>query len=70
MVLTLADLLFKKAELSQSNTNQLLSLWSATLVPHTEVPLIIDHYNLHAHIDSIELGSVPWESWMGQDQGH
>jgi len=66
----LADLLFKKAELSQRDTDELLSLWSATLVPHDDTPPIANHRNLHAQIDAIKLGSVPWESWTGRYQGH
>ena len=54
----------------QSNTDQLLSLWSATLAPHADVPPITDHCDLHAQIYSIKLGSVSWESWTGRYQGH
>ena len=66
----LVDLLFKKAELSQPHVDHLLSLWSVTLAPHGDVPPVADHHDLHAQIDSIKLGSMPWKSWTGQYQGH
>ena len=66
----LAELLYKKAELSQSNIDQLLNIWSATPIPHNDEPPIISHCDLHAQIDTIELGFVPWKSSTIQYQGH
>jgi hypothetical protein len=65
----LADLLFKKAELSQRNIDHLLSIWSATLAPHGDVPPITDYNDLYAQIDSIDLGPLPWKLWTGGYQG-
>lgn len=64
----LAEILYLKAHLSQSVINQLLDIWSATLVPHDDLPPIIDHQDLHAQIDAIELGNVPWKSYTAQYQ--
>ena len=59
----LAEILYLKAHLSQSIINQLLDIWSATLIPHDDLPPITDHQDLHAQIDAIKLGTVPWKSY-------
>ena len=64
----LAEILYLKAHLSQSIINQLLDIWSATLVPHGDLPPIADHQELHAQIDAIGLGNVPWKSYTAQYQ--
>jgi len=65
----LAELLYKKAELSQPNVDQLLSIWSATLAPHRNEPPITSYHDLHAQIDGIDLGFTPWKSWTARYQG-
>lgn len=62
----LAEVLYLKAHLSQSIINQLLDIWSATLVPHGDPPPIADHRDLHAQIDAVNLGDVQWESYTAQ----
>jgi len=52
----LAELLYRKACLSQSNINELLSIWAVTLVLHCGFPPITDHQDLHAQINAIKLG--------------
>lgn len=64
----LAEVLYLKAHLSQSIINNLLDLWSATLVPHHDVPPITDHQDLHSQIDAIKLGNIPWRSYTAQYQ--
>jgi hypothetical protein len=64
----LAEILYLKAHLSQSIVNQLLHVWSATLIPHEDLPPIADYRELHAQIDAIELGNVPWCSYTAQYQ--
>ena len=49
--------------------NRLLSLWSATLVPHGDAAPIVNHADLHTTIDAIDLGDVPWESYTIQYNG-
>ena len=66
----LAELLYKKAEISQPNVDHLLSIWSATLAPHGDEPPITSYQDLHAQIDSIDLGFTPWKSWTARYQGH
>lgn len=64
----LANILYVKAHLSQSIINDLLDVWSATLVPHGDLPPITSHRDLHAQIDAINLGNVPWRSYTAQYQ--
>ena len=64
----LAEVLYIKAHLSQGIVDQLLNLWSATLVPHEDLPPIVDHQDLHAQIDAIKLGNIPWNSYTAQYQ--
>ena len=55
----LADLLFRKNQMSGSNINELLQIWTSTLLPEEDPPFISkDH--LYNTIDAIELGEVPW----------
>jgi hypothetical protein len=65
----LAELLYKKAELSQSNVDELLNIWAATLAPHGDEPPMSGYRDLHAQIDAIDLGFVPWKSSTVQYQG-
>ena len=64
----LAEILYRKAHLSQSAINQLLEIWTTTLLPHDDLPPITDHCDLHAQIDAIKLGDVPWKSYTAKYQ--
>ena len=44
----LAEILYLKAHLLQSIIDQLLDVWSATLIPHDDLPPITSHQDLHA----------------------
>lgn len=65
----LAEVLYTTAALSNTTINQLLSIWSATLVPHNDLAPILDHRELHATIDAIKLGHVPWQSCTARYNG-
>ncbi|KIM34845.1 hypothetical protein M413DRAFT_79988, partial [Hebeloma cylindrosporum] len=58
----LADLLFRKDQMSGTNINELLQIWAATL-PTDEDPPFINKRDLHQTIDAIELGDAPWHSF-------
>ena len=60
----LAEILYTKAPLSNNTTNKLLGLWSATLVPFGDSAPILDRNDLHSTIDAIELGEVPWQTYV------
>lgn len=62
-------MLYTKAALSNTIIDQLLSIWSATLVPHNDAAPILDHRELHSTIDAIKLGHVPWQSYTARYNG-
>ena len=64
----LAEILYLKAHLSQKIINQLLDVWSATLIPHDDLPPIANHQDLHAQIDAIRLGTLPWRLYTARYQ--
>ena len=49
--------------------DNLLNLWTATLIPYNNSAPILDHNDLHATIDAIKLGHVPWQSYTVQYNG-
>ena len=57
----LANFIFTEAELSKKKTDRLLELWTATLIHLGIPPPIHDHVDLLRQIDSVPLGSIPWE---------
>ena len=65
----LAEILYTAALLSNSIIDRLLSIWSATLIPHHDSPPITDHHDLHLTINAIELGHVPWKSYTVKYNG-
>ena len=64
----LSEILYLKAHLSQCIINQLLDVWSATLIPHDDTPPLTDHRDLHLQIDAVKLGNIPWRSYTAQYQ--
>jgi hypothetical protein len=65
----LAEILYTKAPLSNNTIDKLLSLWSATLVPHDDAAPIVDHDDLHSTIDAIKLGNIPWQTYTAKYNG-
>ena len=59
----LAEILYTTASLSNSIIDNLLSIWSATLVPYNDSTPLLNHHNLHSTINAIKLGNVPWQSY-------
>jgi hypothetical protein len=56
----LADLLYRRIQMSASNINDLLELWAATL-PSGADPPFGNKQELYDTIDTIEAGDVAWE---------
>lgn len=56
----LADLLYRRAELSSRNIDSLLELWSQSMDGIGSAPFE-DRRSMHAAIDSSTLGDVPWQ---------
>ena len=64
-----AEILYTKAPFSSKLIDELLNLWTATLIPHKDSAPILGHDDLHATIDAIKLGHVPWQSYTAQYNG-
>ncbi|KAE9396973.1 hypothetical protein BT96DRAFT_958047 [Gymnopus androsaceus JB14] len=68
----IADLLFRKEEMSQSHTNELLDIWllyqrqisqqAQAEASESRAPFI-DHADMFSTIDEIQAGSAPWKIW-------
>ncbi|KAN0139618.1 hypothetical protein V8E53_002280 [Lactarius tabidus] len=56
----LADLLYRRAEVSAGNIDFLLELWSLSMEDAGSAPFG-DHGDMHAAIDSSALGDAPWQ---------
>lgn len=65
----LSEFLFTKVEMSQTNVNTLMELWAASLVAHDGHPPFSGYEDMHAAIDSIPHGDVPWESFSVRPSG-
>jgi Plavaka transposase len=65
----LAELLFKRAEASNSCIDDLLDLWAADVLCSGRQPPFADHDDLHDMIDSIEEGRTSWHSFQVSYQG-
>ncbi|KAI0364600.1 hypothetical protein BV20DRAFT_955911, partial [Pilatotrama ljubarskyi] len=59
----LADLLYRKEQMSAGNINALLELWSATLLKHGDSPPFGSQAELYRTIDDTPLGEVKWQSF-------
>ncbi|KAK0460266.1 uncharacterized protein EV420DRAFT_1620047 [Desarmillaria tabescens] len=57
----LADFLFRKVEMSQSDINELLDLWSLDMHRHGDDAPFDSHQALYQAIDEIRVGSAPWK---------
>ena len=59
----LAELLYRRAELSASNIDALLELWAQSLegLDATQGAPFDSHEDLYATIDSSTLGDIPWQ---------
>jgi hypothetical protein len=55
--------------MSAPDSNELLDLWAASLVPHDDSPPFADNKDVHNTIDAIPLGDVPWQSFTTSYSG-
>jgi len=62
-----ADFLFKKAEMSQADTDILMRLWAAT-TSDDRTPFL-NHQEMLTTIDAINLGDIPWQSFSAKYSG-
>ncbi|KAI9067436.1 hypothetical protein FKP32DRAFT_1672995 [Trametes sanguinea] len=59
----IADFLFRKAQMSGGNINELMQLWGSTLPPGQDPPFA-DAKHLYDSIDAIPLADVPWQCFI------
>ena len=62
-----ADFLFRKAEMSQANTDTLMRLWAATTSDGCAP--FQNHQEMLATIDAITIGDIPWQSFSAKYSG-
>jgi len=62
----LADLLYRRAEVSASNIDALLEIWAQSVHDFDASPPFKNHVDMHATIDSSVLGDVPWQCMVTQ----
>lgn len=53
----------------RENIDHLLSLWTASLIPHGGTPPLADFQELHSVIDATELGDAPWSAMTARYTG-
>ncbi|KAK7684398.1 hypothetical protein QCA50_012345 [Cerrena zonata] len=58
-----AEFLFKKTQMSESDTNTLMTLWAASLVETGQPPPFANADDLRDVIDATTLGDAPWHSF-------
>ncbi|PIL30262.1 hypothetical protein GSI_07440 [Ganoderma sinense ZZ0214-1] len=56
----LAEFLFKREQMPQSNISFLMDLWAADVMQHGGRPPFADHADMYRTIDEIALGDAPW----------
>jgi hypothetical protein len=56
-----ADLLYRRVEMSASNVNTLMELWETSMDDLGVSGPFQTHQHMHAVIDSVSLGDAPWQ---------
>ncbi|KAL7278565.1 hypothetical protein ACG7TL_007564 [Trametes sanguinea] len=59
----LADLLYRREQMSAGNIDALLQIWAATTAPHNTSPPFTSQADMYETIDRTPLGDVQWESF-------
>ncbi|KAK0460894.1 uncharacterized protein EV420DRAFT_1619442 [Desarmillaria tabescens] len=62
----IADFLFRKVEMSQGNINELMELWTLTMLKHGDFGPFENHDEMYKLIDAIQQGSAPWKCFVTQ----
>ena len=63
-----AEFLFKQAQMSAGNIDDLLTLWAAEAAASGGEPPFVNHAHLYSTIDAIPVGGIPWQlvmCWLG-----
>ncbi|PBK62830.1 hypothetical protein ARMSODRAFT_990403 [Armillaria solidipes] len=62
----IADFLFHKVEMSQGGIDELMELWTLTMLKHGDFGPFENHDAMHKAIDSIRQGDAPWKCFVAQ----
>lgn len=60
----IADFLFRKVEMSQGNTDELMELWSLTMQEHNAFGPFENHKDMNKLIDDIQQGDASWKCFV------
>ncbi|KAH9038559.1 hypothetical protein EDB85DRAFT_1860463 [Lactarius pseudohatsudake] len=66
----LADLLFRRAEMSASNIDTLVDIWAQSTAEVNQPPPFESHEHMYATIDASTLGDVPWKCFIAGFSGN
>jgi hypothetical protein len=58
-----AEFLFKRAQMSAGNIDELMMLWTADVFTSNDKSPFVNHDDLYSTIDAIPVGGVPWQSF-------
>jgi hypothetical protein len=58
----MADFLYRRAQMSGANIDNLFDLWAAKSLASGDLPPFVDAADLYDTIDSTPLGDVPWQN--------
>jgi hypothetical protein len=64
-----AEFLYKRAQMSAGNIDNLLDLWAASLLEVGSHPIFNGHRDLYNTIDNAKLGDAPWKDFKVRYQG-
>ncbi|KAK0435379.1 hypothetical protein EV421DRAFT_2011156 [Armillaria borealis] len=62
----IADFLFRKVEMSQGHIDELMELWTLTMLKHNDFGPFENHTAMNKLIDEIKQGSAPWKCFVTQ----
>ncbi len=62
----IADFLFRKVEMSQGNIDELMELWTLTMLKHNDFGPFKNYSEMYKMIDGIKQGSAPWKCLVTQ----
>lgn len=65
----LADFLYRKAEMSASNIDELLEIWALSMAQNDDLGPFQNYEQMYGAIDSISFGDAPWKCFSAGYQG-
>ncbi len=65
----LADFLYRKAQMSASNIDELLEIWALNMAHNDDLGPFSTYEQMYGAIDSISFGDAPWKCFTAGYQG-